>query len=111
MAMGAGIEQQVVMQARIGADHPSLPGHFPGNPIVPGVVLLDEVVTAIASWRPGFVPAGFPAVKFLSPLRPDEAFTIRLQQSAASVQFECVAGERLLARGSVAGRGQDSPRQ
>jgi 3-hydroxymyristoyl/3-hydroxydecanoyl-(acyl carrier protein) dehydratase len=28
-------------------DHPSLPGHFPGRPIVPGVVLLDLVFEAI----------------------------------------------------------------
>ena len=28
----------------IRADHPSLPGHFPGAPLVPGVVILDEVI-------------------------------------------------------------------
>ena len=27
---------------RVEADHPALEGHFPGRPIVPGVVLLDE---------------------------------------------------------------------
>ena len=32
----------------IGADHPSLPGHFPGAAIVPGVVILDEIVAALA---------------------------------------------------------------
>ena len=35
----------------IHADHPSLPGHFPGAPLVPGVVILDEVVAALAEWR------------------------------------------------------------
>jgi 3-hydroxyacyl-[acyl-carrier-protein] dehydratase len=31
----------------ISADHPSLPGHFPGTPIVPGVVILDEILAAL----------------------------------------------------------------
>src|SRR3546814_2617840 len=31
----------------IAADHPSLPGHFPGRPLVPGVVVLDRVLDAI----------------------------------------------------------------
>lgn len=28
-------------------DHPSLAGHFPGNPVVPGAVVLDEAVAGL----------------------------------------------------------------
>ena len=35
------------MQFVVAPDHPSLPGHFPGRPLVPGVVLLDRVLEAI----------------------------------------------------------------
>jgi 3-hydroxyacyl-[acyl-carrier-protein] dehydratase len=35
----------------ISADHPSLPGHFPDAPLVPGVVILDEVLGALLEWR------------------------------------------------------------
>jgi 3-hydroxymyristoyl/3-hydroxydecanoyl-(acyl carrier protein) dehydratase len=32
---------------RLPADHPSVEGHFPGNPIFPGAVLLDEILHAL----------------------------------------------------------------
>jgi 3-hydroxyacyl-[acyl-carrier-protein] dehydratase len=32
---------------RIASDHPALAGHFPGEPIVPGALLLDEALHAI----------------------------------------------------------------
>jgi 3-hydroxymyristoyl/3-hydroxydecanoyl-(acyl carrier protein) dehydratase len=86
----------------IDAGHPSLPGHFPGRPVVPGVVLLDEVVAAISEWRgSAFVPAVFPAVKFLAPLLPGEGFIIRLQELAGRIDFECVRDTTVLLRGTV----------
>jgi len=71
-------------------DHPAFAGHFPGTPIVPGVVLLDEVICAIVT------DTGLPAtnwqvssVKFLSPLKPGESAIIEHEQSAnGAIKFE-----------------------
>lgn len=55
----------------IPATHPALPGHFPGDPIVPGVLLLDEVMAA-ALQLSGLEIVRLQHVKFLSALLPDE---------------------------------------
>lgn len=58
----------------IPADHPALAGHFPGHPIVPGVVLLDEALLALAQAEGIQVQSLQIAVaKFLVPVRPGEA--------------------------------------
>ena len=61
------------MSFRIGADHPCLPGHFPGRPVVPGVVLLDQVVGAIEAAHGPLPALRLPQVKFARPLLPGEA--------------------------------------
>lgn len=70
---------------RIDSSHPSLPGHFPGDPIVPGVVLLDRVAAFLEAegrpWR------RLLAVKFLAPLRPDEDAVLVVGGDAARVRF------------------------
>ncbi|MBS1220425.1 MAG: acyl-CoA synthetase/AMP-acid ligase [Proteobacteria bacterium] len=87
----------------IAANHPSLAGHFPGNPIVPGVVILDEVIRAFEAWRPGERLTGIPVVKFLAPLRPEQSFTIRfLEPGSNPVRFDCVRDNgQVVARGSL----------
>jgi len=108
MKSGTDNPQSLVTEACVNPEHPSLAGHFPGNPLVPGLVLLDEVLTAIQQRQPTFVPAILPAVKFLSPLRPGERFSIRLEPLAAGIEagfrFECFTADRLLAKGSILGR-------
>ncbi|WP_047537507.1 hypothetical protein [Methylotenera versatilis] len=88
---------------KIPASHPVFVGHFPGTPIVPGVVLLDEVMHAIVadtglaetSWQ-------ISSVKFLSPLKPDEAVIIELEQLAnGTLKFEVLEGNRQIVIGNL----------
>lgn len=85
----------------IAHEHRALPGHFPGNPIVPGVVLLDEVASALRRLRPGAVLTGMPNAKFLSPLLPGQACTVHFAPGrAGTIKFECMVDDRLIASGS-----------
>lgn len=82
-------------------DHPSLPGHFPGRPLVPGVVLLDRVVAAIEA-RDGTLGAlRLPQVKFMQPLLPGEEARVELDGTAPRWRFRVMRGDAVLASGEV----------
>jgi 3-hydroxyacyl-[acyl-carrier-protein] dehydratase len=84
------------------ADHPSLPGHFPGRPLVAGVLLLEQVADALRAWR-GQRLARICEAKFVAPLGPGEAAELRLTPAGAQVRFEIRRDGSLLARGLVEG--------
>lgn len=91
-----------IVERCIPATHPSLPGHFPGNPVVPGVVLLEEILTAISSWRPESRIQGFHTVKFLRPISPGLLFTIALRMPAPErISFVCSTDGVMLNTGMV----------
>jgi 3-hydroxymyristoyl/3-hydroxydecanoyl-(acyl carrier protein) dehydratase len=88
----------------IRADHPSLPGHFPDAPLVPGVIILDEVIAALAEWQQNSQLSGIRMVKFLAPLQPEQAFTISLSvrnEHAAEVTFCCRAEDHVIVEGQL----------
>ena len=88
----------------IPAEHPSLPGHFPGAPIVPGVVILDEVAEALAQWRDNTQLVAIKTVKFLAPLKPEQPFMIRLsalEKQEDEVDFCCQAADRVIVQGRL----------
>lgn len=86
----------------IPVDHPSLAGHFPGHPIVPGVVILDEIIQAVADWRTDRKIKCIIWVKFLQLLLPGQNFTIGLSiQPEDIVKFECRSNDRLLVQGQL----------
>ena len=85
------------------ANHPSLPGHFPHNPVVPGVLLLTEVLNALRLWKGRAVTVlGISTVKFFSPLPPDQSVEIGFEpRSEESVFFECHSGAHLISSGVI----------
>jgi len=88
----------------IRADHPSLPGHFPGTPVVPGVVILDEILGALLEWRQGCHLTGIRTVKFLAPLKPEQPFTIYLStqnDDAGEVIFSCRIEDQVIVEGRL----------
>ena len=89
------------MDFTIPADHPSLPGHFPGRPLVPGVVVLERVVEAIESTHGALRPLRLPQVKFLQPLLPGEAARIELDGTAPRWRFRVLRDATLIASGEI----------
>lgn len=90
------------MQFSIPADHPSLPGHFPGQPIVPGVVVLERVLEAIEAAHGPLGPLRLPQVKFAQPLRPGEVAEIVLEGDAPRWRFRVLRAHTLISSGDVA---------
>ena len=74
------------------ADDPSVDGHFPGNPIIPGAALLREVVSALSA-DGGSICCAIPSAKFLHPVRPGQRLTIVWEErKAGEISFTCSAG-------------------
>ena len=84
-------------------DHPASQGHFPGNPIIPGAVLLDETLRAIeAGPDAGLAPFRIQFAKFLHPARPGDRMLIRFSRTPeGEIRFTCAVGETPVLTGQV----------
>ncbi len=108
--MPADVRSSPSIPLVVAADHPSLPGHFPGNPVVPGVVLLERIVAAAEHWlgHPVSV-AGLPQVKFVAPLRPGETAALTLALSAQTLSYTVTRADALISRGTMQLRSAPTP--
>jgi 3-hydroxymyristoyl/3-hydroxydecanoyl-(acyl carrier protein) dehydratase len=80
------------------ADHPVFAGHFPGHPIVPGVLLLAWAQSAIEAQLGRQVQA-LAEAKFHSPATPNDVLELEFQVSVSTVRFEVRSATRKIASG------------
>jgi len=87
-------------------DHPAFAGHFPGTPILPGVVLLDVALQIIANTSGIALDlCEISSVKFLSPAGPGDELVIQHTLSASgTIRFDILADTRKIASGSIVAR-------
>jgi 3-hydroxymyristoyl/3-hydroxydecanoyl-(acyl carrier protein) dehydratase len=88
---------------QVSPNHPSLAGHFPGHPVVPAVVLLDCVRTALAAHlRRAATIVTLPAVKFCAPVPPGEEFEVRFTDGPGGrMNFEIRVAEKPCVTGTL----------
>jgi 3-hydroxyacyl-[acyl-carrier-protein] dehydratase len=95
---------RVVGQFVIAHDRACLDGHFPGRPIAPGVVVLDEALSLIADHLPGWSVSGLASAKFLSVVLPGQAVEVQCgpmpaDPASGRVDFACFIVGRAVVRG------------
>jgi 3-hydroxymyristoyl/3-hydroxydecanoyl-(acyl carrier protein) dehydratase len=93
-------------QLEVPADHPAFAGHFPGRPLLPGVMLLSWALQALDAApalraRLGSAPC-IDSVKFLAAVLPGTTLALRLAPQGRGVGFELQCGATPVARGLLA---------
>jgi 3-hydroxymyristoyl/3-hydroxydecanoyl-(acyl carrier protein) dehydratase len=85
---------------RVAPDHPVFAGHFPGRPIVPGVMLLEWVMTEVAAVL-GRAPAALRLreSKFFTPLAPGAEAELQCEFREARCTFDIRCESGNVARG------------
>lgn len=82
-------EDELELQLRVATDCPWFEGHFPGQPILPGVVQIGWAAWFAAHWTgQDTPPTVLTRIKFKRPIRPDALLTLRLQLKPGRIVFE-----------------------
>lgn len=77
---------------------PEFPGHFPGDPLVPGAALLVAVDAQVRA-QLGRGLAGIERARFVEPVRPGEEVEVRVRADGEQVRFGVLVDGRERARG------------
>lgn len=101
-------------ETSFGADMPMFSGHFPGNPLVPGVILTEALaqlagITAASGFTadpPLFLLSAIRGMKFLGAVRPDEIVRLHAKKMGEvngllQFQVEAFTADRLVAEGQL----------
>jgi 3-hydroxyacyl-[acyl-carrier-protein] dehydratase len=101
--------------ARFSRDDPMFAGHFPGNPLVPGVILTEALaqtagIAAASGFAEGegphFLLSAIRGMKFLAAVRPEEEIVLRAEKLAQvgdlwQFQTEASVGGKVVAEGQL----------
>jgi 3-hydroxyacyl-[acyl-carrier-protein] dehydratase len=93
----------IITSLPIPADHPAYAGHFPGRPVLPGVVLLDAALRALERAGRGSLDQwAINSAKFQSAVRPGEELTLQHETLPnGSIRFAIRTADRAVASGTL----------
>lgn len=84
-------------------DHPAFAGHFPSDPMVPGVLLLDALLLAVSASRTiPYTALGVQSVKFVRVVRPAQTVSWVCEDRGHGIlEFRIIAADDVVASGRL----------
>ena len=97
------MNESITCAFTVAADHAAFDGHFPGQPILPGVALLAEVMEAARAESALAAALGaetrIAVVKFLAPVLPGASLALSFTLGAKTLGWNIAQGARTVASG------------
>lgn len=84
------------IELEVPAAHPCYADHFPGDPLVPGALLLQWIEARLREVLPGLAIGEIRSAKFFQAVRPGVKLTLFWERKAgdAAVIVDCRCGEQ-----------------
>ena len=85
-------------------DHPALPGHFPGMPVVPAVVLIEHLAFQLKQLV-GVSVSSVKQLRLLDPVQPGQSVEVAVSEKGGeSWRLTCSVGDKTVAKGVLSSR-------
>jgi 3-hydroxymyristoyl/3-hydroxydecanoyl-(acyl carrier protein) dehydratase len=79
-------------EVRVAAGSPLFDGHFPGQPVLPGVAVVGLVVALCRRAFGDVAVKGLERVKLLAPVSPGARLRVSVRRAGSLSRFEVVSG-------------------
>jgi 3-hydroxymyristoyl/3-hydroxydecanoyl-(acyl carrier protein) dehydratase len=97
--VSASLPWRVRVDGGVPETAPCLDGHFPGQPIVPGAILIGHAARIVG--EAGFELSHVSRLKFMQPLRPGRSFTISITPKSGYSEISWSDNDAVFARARV----------
>lgn len=90
-----------VISFNIPTIHPCFSAHFPGNPIVPGALLVSWIISQIEQKISNTTVVGVKNIKFLQPVSPSDQCIINVSLSGDNrhLKIQCTVDNTIVCKG------------
>lgn len=101
------MSEESVITARfiVGPDSPWFDGHFPGNPIVPGIAQMSMIFDLMQrTMGPGLKLEGFKRVRFKQLIRPDTPISVLIKPAKKTpnrFEYQLTADRKIVCTGFI----------